>query len=304
MDIHHRYGGVVPELASRDHICKQIPLVRSALQQAGITSDQIDLVAYTAGPGLVGALFVGASLGQSIAWALNKPAIAIHHMEAHLLVPFIHSKSKIHFPFLCLLVSGGHTQLVHVRELGNYELLGESRDDAVGEAFDKVAKQLGLGYPGGPQIEVLAHSAQGNLKPFPRPMMDDPGLDFSFSGLKTHSLLTFQRSNQSQSSKAEIAFAFQQAVIDTLFGKSQRALEQRQLDTLVIAGGVSANQALRKKFLQLEEGNYKLLFPQLDQCTDNGVMIAYAGMLYALKGVKNSSSRIDVFPKWPLAQCR
>ncbi|MEM7303924.1 MAG: tRNA (adenosine(37)-N6)-threonylcarbamoyltransferase complex transferase subunit TsaD, partial [Pseudomonadota bacterium] len=281
VELHAQYGGVVPELASRDHIRKLLPLIQLCLNQAKLKNSDIDAIAYTAGPGLIGALFVGASVGQSMAWALGVPSIPVHHMEAHLLVPFL--ENGVEFPFLCLLVSGGHTMIVKANALGDYTLLGQSRDDAVGEAFDKVAKQLDLGYPGGPAIERLAQSAVIKADQFPRPMIDDSSLDFSFSGLKTHTLLVCQKSNYREHEKAEIAYDFQQAVIDTLYIKCQRALKQTGLDKLVIAGGVSANKKLRDRFSKLEREGINVLFPDLSVCTDNGVMIAYTGLLYALK---------------------
>ena len=284
VEIHAEFGGVVPELASRDHIRKLTPLIKECLQDSGLKLNELDAIAYTAGPGLIGALFVGASFGQSLAWSLGIPSIPVHHMEAHLLVPFLNQASGLSFPFLCLLVSGGHTMIVQANKLGNYQVLGQSRDDAVGEAFDKVAKQLGLGYPGGPLIEQLAKSAINKRDDFPRPMLDHPSLDFSFSGLKTHTLLEFQKSNESESDKAEIAHAFQQAVTETLFVKCQRAIEKTGLETLVVAGGVSANQQLRKQFTQLSDSGVKVMFPDLKVCTDNGLMIAYAGLQYAKIG--------------------
>lgn len=302
IDVHAQYGGVVPELASRDHVRKLVPLIQRCLEQAQITLKELDAIAYTAGPGLVGALFVGASVGQALAWALQKPSVAIHHMEAHLLVPFLDSLQGVEFPFLCLLVSGGHTLLVNAQALGHYQVLGESRDDAVGEAFDKVAQQLGLGYPGGPAIEQLARTSRNILPPFPRPMLDHPSLDFSFSGLKTHTLLCYQNSNKTTTDKADIANAFQDAVITTLYEKCRRALQQTGLQTLVIAGGVSANQQLRKNFGQFATNNTKVMFPDLQRCTDNGVMIAYAGMLYALQNKFQYKSEIEVYPRKHLSQ--
>ena len=298
---HAQHGGVVPELASRDHVRKLIPLIDQCLHQAEISRNELDAIAYTAGPGLVGALFVGASVGQSMAWALQKPSLAIHHMEAHLLVPFLDHGRGVEFPFLCLLVSGGHTLLVHAQALGRYQVLGESRDDAVGEAFDKVAQQLQLGYPGGPAIERLALSGQATLPAFPRPMLEHASLDFSFSGLKTHTLLSYKNSGKTLQENADIAFAFQEAVIETLYEKCRRALEQTKLTTLVVAGGVSANQALRTKFNNLSVSGVNVVFPDLKRCTDNGVMIAYAGLLYALKNKATQDSSITVYPRWSLS---
>ena len=301
VDIHAQYGGVVPELASRDHIRKLSPLVTACLKQADMSLDDIDAVAYTAGPGLIGALFVGASFGQTLAWSLGIPSIAVHHMEAHLLVPFLHQPQGLSFPFLCLLVSGGHTMIVQADNLGDYQVLGQSRDDAVGEAFDKVAKQLGMGYPGGPLIEKLAEQSVNKRDDFPRPMLDHPSLDFSFSGLKTHTLLEYQKSAASEQEKADIAYAFQEAVTDTLFIKCQRAIENTGLDTLVVAGGVSANQRLRQKFDQLSGQGVTTMFPDLKVCTDNGLMIAYAGLQYAKLGKVDNQDGIKVYPRWPLS---
>ncbi|MFK8028024.1 MAG: tRNA (adenosine(37)-N6)-threonylcarbamoyltransferase complex transferase subunit TsaD [Gammaproteobacteria bacterium] len=300
IELHAEYGGVVPELASRDHIRKITPLLKETLKEADLSIGQLDAIAYTAGPGLVGALFVGASVGQSMAWSLGIPSVPVHHMEAHLLVPFLDQASGLRFPFLCLLVSGGHTLIVQANGLGNYQVLGESRDDAVGEAFDKVAKQLELGYPGGPAIENLAKQSLSKRDNFPRPMLDHPSLDFSFSGLKTHTLLEYKKTNQTPEEKADIAYAFQQSVTDTLFAKCQRAIKQTGLDTLVVAGGVSANQSLREKFNQLEGVN--VMFPDLKVCTDNGVMIAYAGLQYALTGKFADTNEIKVYPRWSLQQ--
>lgn len=296
--LHSEYGGVVPELASRDHIRKITPLLKEVLTEAEVQLDSLDAIAYTAGPGLVGALFVGASVGQSLAWSLGIPSIPVHHMEAHLLVPFLEQDEGLQYPFLCLLVSGGHTMIVQAKGLGDYTVLGESRDDAVGEAFDKVAKQLKLGYPGGPAIEKIASTSISKRDDFPRPMTDRPGLDFSFSGLKTHTLLQYKSTSQSQADIADIAHAFQQSVTDTLYIKCQRAIEQTGLTTLVVAGGVSANQLLREKFNQLN--NVNVIFPNLKMCTDNGVMIAYAGLQYALAGRFGEGKQITVHPRWSL----
>lgn len=302
IELHAQYGGVVPELASRDHIRKLIPLLKETLAEADVDLTELDVIAYTAGPGLVGALFVGASVGQSLAWSLGIPSIPVHHMEAHLLVPFLDQPKGIGFPFLCLLVSGGHTMIVKANSLGDYQVLGQSRDDAVGEAFDKVAKQLELGYPGGPAIEQLAKSSITKTDTFPRPMLDHPSLDFSFSGLKTHTLLAYQKTKKTEQEKIEIAYAFQQAIIATLYGKCERAIKQTKLKTLVVAGGVSANHGLREKFAQLTSEGVNVLFPDIRVCTDNGVMIAYAGLQYALKGEVNESREIRVYPRWSLEE--
>jgi N6-L-threonylcarbamoyladenine synthase len=300
IELHAEYGGVVPELASRDHIRKIAPLLKETLSEANLSLGQLDAIAYAAGPGLVGALFVGASVGQSIAWSLGIPSIPVHHMEAHLLVPFLDQDAGLSFPFLCLLVSGGHTMIVQANGLGDYQVLGQSRDDAVGEAFDKVAKQLELGYPGGPAIEKLAKQSISKRDNFPRPMIGHPSLDFSFSGLKTHTLLEYKKTNQTTEEKADIAHAFQKAVSDTLFAKCQRAIEKTGLDTLVVAGGVSANRAIREKFNQLD--NVNVIFPDMKLCTDNGVMIAYAGLQYALAGEFAGTNKIKVYPRWSLQQ--
>lgn len=290
ISLHAEYGGVVPELASRDHVQKLLPLVSECLQQAGLKKNDLDGIAYTAGPGLVGALLVGISVGRSLAWALGIPAIGVHHMEGHLLAPMLESE-KPEFPFVALLVSGGHTQLVHVKAIGDYELLGESLDDAAGEAFDKTAKLLGLPYPGGPELARLALSGQAGRFTFPRPMTDRPGLDFSFSGLKTFAMNTWNAAKASESeqqleqTKADIACAFQEAVVETIMIKCRRALEQTRAETLVMAGGVSANKALRdgmQAFMQKRNG--KVFYPRGEFCTDNGAMIAYTGCQRLLAG--------------------
>ena len=300
IDIHAQHGGVVPELASRDHIRKITPLIKETVSEAKLRLSDLDAVAYTAGPGLVGALFVGASFGQALAWSLGVPSIAVHHMEAHLLVPFLDRPSGLKFPFLCLLVSGGHTMIVQATALGEYQVLGQSRDDAVGEAFDKVAKQLELGYPGGPAIEKLAATSEVKKNDFPKPMLEHTSLDFSFSGLKTHTLLAYQKTQQQEKDKASIAYSFQEAVIDTLYAKCERAIKQSQQNTLVIAGGVSANQALRKKFELLTNQGVEVIFPKLSVCTDNGVMVAYAGLQYALRNEFSNNKEIKVYPRWSL----
>lgn len=279
IDLHQPYGGVVPELASRDHVRKTLPLIKQLLDDAGLTRKQLDGIAYTAGPGLVGALLVGAALGRSLAWALNIPAVGVHHMEGHLLAPLLEHPAP-QFPFVALLVSGGHTMLVHVINVGRYEILGDTRDDAAGEAFDKTAKMLGLPYPGGPALEKLARQGDPKRFRFPRPMTDRPGLDFSFSGLKTFALTTLQNSGNDAQTRADIARAFQDAVIDTFAIKCQRALQHTGLQTLVVAGGVSANAALRTRLDTLaQKNNAQVFYPRLEFCTDNGAMIAFAGSL-------------------------
>jgi len=273
-DMHARFGGVVPELASRDHIRKTLPLIREVLSSGNLAIDDLDAVAYTSGPGLVGALMVGATIGRSFAWARGLPAIAVHHMEGHLLAPLL-SDPKPSLPFVALLVSGGHTQLVRVDAIGRYSLMGESLDDAAGEAFDKTAKLLGLGYPGGPALAALAESGRPGRFTFPKPMTDRPGLNFSFSGLKTAAMTTIQSiDNLSESDRADIANAFEEAVVETLTIKCLRALEQACLSDLVIAGGVAANQRLRQRLGRVAK-NVFYAPPAL--CTDNGAMIAFAG---------------------------
>ena len=277
--MHEVYGGVVPELASRDHVQKLNPLIKATLRDAGLACADLDAIAFTAGPGLIGALLVGATLARSLAWALGIPAIAIHHMEAHLLAPMLEPTPPT-FPFLALLVSGGHTLLVGVENLGCYEILGESLDDAAGEAFDKTAKLLGLGYPGGPAVERLAAQGSAGRFVFPRPMTDRPGLDFSFSGLKTFCANTVREQASDEQTKADIARAFMDAVVDTFVIKCRRALRATGLKTLVVAGGVSANQALRKALDELAHAERaQVFYPQAQFCTDNGAMIAYAGYL-------------------------
>lgn len=295
---HNEYGGVVPELASRDHVRKLIPLVKQVLLDSGLTPDYIAGIAYTAGPGLMGALLVGAATARSLAWAWDVPAIAVHHMEGHLLAPMLQEHPP-KFPFIALLISGGHTMLIEVSALWHYRLLGESLDDAAGEAFDKTAKMLGLDYPGGPALANLALLGEPRFK-FPRPMTDRPGLDFSFSGLKTYTLNAFNASSQTQQDKADIAFAFQQAMAETLVIKCKRALQQTGLKTLVVAGGVSANQEIRR---QLEHMGQKeaaqIYFPRPEFCTDNGAMIAYAGCQRLIAG---QSQGLEIFakPRWPM----
>ncbi|GAA5104056.1 tRNA (adenosine(37)-N6)-threonylcarbamoyltransferase complex transferase subunit TsaD [Orbus sasakiae] len=300
ISLHADYGGVVPELASRDHIRKTVPLIQAALKQANLTRDDIDAVAYTAGPGLIGALLVGASIGRSLAYAWDVPAIAVHHMEGHLLAPMLESHPP-QFPFVALLVSGGHTQLIKVTDIGHYELLGESIDDAAGEAFDKTAKLLGIDYPGGAKLSKLAQAGDSKRFHFPRPMTDRPGLDFSFSGLKTFAANTIHQNQPlSEQTKADIARAFEDALVDTLVIKSKRALEQTGYKSLVIAGGVSANLTLRQRLAELmSKRGGQVYYPRLEFCTDNGAMIAYAGMVH-LKKNQLADLAIDVKPRWPL----
>ncbi|HHD7737481.1 TPA: tRNA (adenosine(37)-N6)-threonylcarbamoyltransferase complex transferase subunit TsaD [Providencia rettgeri] len=299
--VHADYGGVVPELASRDHIRKTVPLIQAALKEANLTSQDIDAVAYTAGPGLVGALMVGATVGRSLAFAWNVPAVAVHHMEGHLLAPMLEDKSP-EFPFVALLVSGGHTQLISVTGIGEYELLGESIDDAAGEAFDKTAKLLGLDYPGGPVLSRMAEQGTAGRFVFPRPMTDRPGLDFSFSGLKTFAANTIRENADDDQTRADIARAFEDAVVDTLAIKCKRALEQTGFKRLVMAGGVSANRALRAKMEDvLKQRGGEVFYARPEFCTDNGAMIALAGLI-RLKGGTTTGLGVTVRPRWPLAE--
>ena len=300
IDLHTEYGGVVPELASRDHVRKTLPMIDQLLHDSGVTAAQVDGVAYTAGPGLIGALLVGASLGRSLALAWGVPAVGVHHMEGHLLAPMLEDAPPA-FPFVALLVSGGHTQLVDVGGLGEYRLLGESLDDAAGEAFDKVAKMLELPYPGGPQVARLAERGDPGRFDFPRPMVNRPGLDFSFSGLKTFTKNTIERCAPiDEQTRADIARAFEEAVVGTLSIKCKRALQQTGLTRLVIAGGVSANQRLRTALtLMTEKIGAEVFYARPQYCTDNGAMIALAGAMRLQSGHREPLA-IDVRPRWPL----
>ena len=301
--IHASYGGVIPELASRDHIRKTLPLIKEAIKDASIKASELDGVAYTAGPGLVGALLVGAAIGRSLAMGWGVSAIGVHHMEGHLLAPMLEPNPPA-FPFVALLVSGGHTQLVRADGIGRYELLGESLDDAAGEAFDKVGKMLGLPYPGGPHLEKLAKYGKTGLYEFPRPMTNRPGLDFSFSGLKTFVRNTIIEQSKGreldEQTRADIARAFQEAVVATIVIKCRRALEQTGLRSLIIAGGVSANTFLREELeTSLEKITSQLFYAQLKFCTDNGAMIAYAGC-QRLQAGQHQGLAINVFPRWSI----
>ncbi|MCK4608737.1 MAG: tRNA (adenosine(37)-N6)-threonylcarbamoyltransferase complex transferase subunit TsaD [Gammaproteobacteria bacterium] len=299
ISLHAKFGGVVPELASRDHIQKTLPLIEQLLDEAKLTKKSIDAVAYTAGPGLVGALLIGATIGRSLGFALQVPTIGVHHMEAHLLAPML-EENPPDFPFVALLVSGGHTMLVKVTEFGSYKLLGESLDDAAGEAFDKVAKMVGLAYPGGPVLAALAKEGNPARFHFPRPMVNRPGLDFSFSGLKTFAMNTVREYGHEPDSKADIARAFQDAVVDTLTIKCKRALKQTGLKQLLVAGGVSANQALRSSLHAMcKKEQAKVNYPRLEFCTDNGAMVAYTGYCRLAAGYKDGLA-IKVHPRWPL----
>ncbi len=305
IDLHRVYGGVVPELASRDHVKRMLPLIRQVLAEADCVATEIDAIAYTAGPGLVGALLVGASCAQALAFAWGIPALGVHHMEGHLLAPMLEEHPP-EFPFVALLVSGGHTQLVRVDGIGQYELLGETLDDAAGEAFDKTAKMIGLNYPGGPEIARLAAQGVPGRFTFPRPMTDRPGLTFSFSGLKTSALNTWQQcqaaGDDTDQTRCDISLAFQQAVVETLTIKCRRALKQTGLARLVIAGGVSANKALRESLdSMLGEFKGKVFYARPQFCTDNGAMIAYAGC-QRLQAGQHEDLAITVQARWPMEQ--
>ncbi|MEE4278856.1 MAG: tRNA (adenosine(37)-N6)-threonylcarbamoyltransferase complex transferase subunit TsaD [Halieaceae bacterium] len=305
VEVHAEYGGVVPELASRDHIRKSLPLVRRVLDDAGLASADLDAVAYTAGPGLVGALMVGATLARALALGWGVPALGVHHMEGHLLAPMLEDEAP-EFPFVALLVSGGHTQLVRVDGIGEYTLLGESLDDAAGEAFDKAAKMLDLPYPGGPHIARLAEGGDPGRFDFPRPMVNRPGLDFSFSGLKTHTLTTIRDLEAAgaldEQTRADVARAFEEAVVSTLVIKCRRALEQEGLDRLVMAGGVSANRNLRAQLAAtLGKQGARVFYPAPQFCTDNGAMIAFAGAQRLAAG-QMDDIELRVRPRWPMVE--
>jgi N6-L-threonylcarbamoyladenine synthase len=310
---HKEYGGVVPELAARDHIRKVLPLVDATLEKSGCSADSIDGVAYTAGPGLAGALLAGSAVAKGLAYGWNVPTIGVHHMEGHMLAPML-EEEKPAFPFIALLVSGGHSLLALVKGIGEYQILGQTVDDAVGEAFDKTAKILGLGYPGGPIISKMAESGRENRYRFPRPMTDRPGLDFSYSGLKTFALTTVEQEiakldnikqgelpSLDEQTVADIAWAFQDAAVDTLVIKSKRALEQTGVKNLVVAGGVGANRRLREKLSEMAESiNGKLYYPRIEFCTDNGAMIAYAGAMRFHQAAQDLA--FEVKPRWSLEE--
>lgn len=305
--VHAEYGGVVPELASRDHVRKGVPLIREVMAEAGHDISDLDGIAYTRGPGLVGALLVGACLGRSLAWSLKIPAVGVHHMEGHLLAPMLEEKAP-EFPFIALLVSGGHTQLVKVTGIGEYELLGESLDDAAGEAFDKAAKMMGLPYPGGPQLSRMADEGNAERFRFPRPMTDRPGLDFSFSGLKTFTRTTILQCAVdgvlSEQDKKDISAGFQLAVVETLAIKCKRAMKQTGIARLIIAGGVGANSLLRQRLSEMtEEMGGKVFYPRPELCTDNGAMIAYAGAQRLLAG-ESAELAVSCVPRWPMTELR
>ncbi len=306
--MHAAYGGVVPELASRDHVRRIIPLTRAVLQEAGLSLHDVSAVAYTAGPGLAGALLVGASVAQSLAWSLSLPAIPIHHLEGHLLSPRLADPCPA-FPFVALLVSGGHTQLMRVDDVGRYTLLGETMDDAAGEAFDKTAKLLGLGYPGGPALARLAEQGNPDAISLPRPMLHSGNLDFSFSGLKTAVLTRLKEAQAlevvSETLAADLAAATQQAIIEVLVAKSIKALDQTGLKRLVVAGGVGANRLLRAKLAHaLTKRQAEAFFPPVELCTDNGAMIAFAAAQRIARGMVDLTDHqhgFDVRPRWDLA---
>jgi N6-L-threonylcarbamoyladenine synthase len=301
VELHARFGGVVPELASRDHVRKIVPLTREVLSRAGRTLDDLDGIAYTAGPGLMGALLVGATFGRTLAWSLGIPAVGVHHMEAHLLAPLL-AEHEPPLPFVALLVSGGHTQLVRVDGIGQYELLGESVDDAAGEAFDKAAKMLGLGFPGGPALARAAERGTRGRFRFPRPMTDRPGLDFSFSGLKTYTLTTVKACEPlSEQDRADISLAFEEAVVETILIKCRRAMAETGIRHLVIAGGVSANRRLRERLDRDLDAHVHYAPPRL--CTDNGAMIAYAGCLRLMAG-ECAPLEVAIRARWPMTDLR
>ncbi len=295
VDLHAVYGGVVPEIASRDHVRMLLPLIQQVMSEAGV--EKPDAIAYTAGPGLVGALMVGGGMANGLGLAWDCPVIPVHHMEGHLLAPMLEDEPP-EFPFLALLVSGGHTMLIAVRALGDYRLLGTTLDDAVGEAFDKTAKLLGLGYPGGPALAALAENGDDTAYSFPRPMLQKPGFDFSFSGLKTAVMLQVRRAEASGSLRREdIAASFQRAAVDTLIGRAIKAAKSEQLDRIVVAGGVGANKLLRKEIAERFDG--QVFYPRMEFCTDNGAMIAVAGAMRLAEA--RSAEIIKAQPRWPLA---
>ncbi len=304
--VHAEFGGVVPELASRDHVRHLLPMIEGLLQDSGVARTDLGGVAYTAGPGLLGALLVGSAFGAGLAFALGVPAIEVHHMEGHVLAPML-DDATIKPPFAALLVSGGHTMLVAVPEIGRYEVLGESLDDAVGEVFDKVAKQMGLGYPGGAALARLAEAGrspgEAGLVAFPRPMTDRPGLEFSFSGLKTRAMLALRQVGDSEQGRADVARALQEAIVDTLVIKCTRALDQVGMRNVVVAGGVGANLHLRARLSQaLEKRGGRAFFPRQAFCTDNAAMIAYVGWLRLMVGQGRQVSGFAARARWPLDQ--
>ena len=303
VELHAGYGGVVPELASRDHVRKLLPLIKKVLAEAGTSPAEIDGIAYTAGPGLIGALLVGACVGRSLAWAWGVPAVGVHHMEGHLLAPMLESPAP-EFPFIALLVSGGHSMLVEVAGLGRYRVLGETLDDAAGEAFDKTAKALGLGYPGGPELARIAERGRPGRLSLPRPMLNRPGLDFSFSGLKTAVVIGIRAMSLDEQAKADVAWEFQEAIVEVLVGKSLRAVRETGIRRLVVAGGVGANRRLRARLAEAaRDVGAEVYYPRLEFCTDNGAMIAYAGMLRLAAG-EAAGPAIEARARWDLETLR
>ena len=306
VEMHQAYGGVVPELASRDHIRRTVPLIETVLDAAPADFKDIDVIAYTQGPGLAGALLVGAGVAHGLAFALDRPLIGIHHLEGHLLSPLLSAEAPP-FPFIALLVSGGHTQLMRVESVGRYRLLGETQDDAAGEAFDKTAKLLGLPYPGGPALSRLAQFGVPGAWDLPRPMLRSEHLDFSFSGLKTAVMVAVKSqagANLCEQAKADLALAFEEAITEVLVVKSMRALKREGLDRLVVAGGVGANQRLRAELVDAGRlRGVRVYFPELEWCTDNGAMIALAGALRIEAGVETPTRNhaFNVHPRWDLA---
>jgi N6-L-threonylcarbamoyladenine synthase len=299
IELHRVFGGVVPELASRDHVRRLLPLVRSVMAEAQTKPEGLDGVAYTAGPGLIGALLTGASLARSLAYAWKVPALGVHHLEGHLLAPLLEPEPPP-FPHVALLVSGGHTMLIEVREIGDYRLLGETRDDAAGEAFDKTAKLLGLPYPGGPELARLAEQGRPGTFNFPRPMLDRPGLEFSFSGLKTAVVHALRGREMTDAVRADVAEGVQRSIVETLTTKALRALEATGLDTLVVSGGVSANRSLRARLAEAaRRQGARVYYPRIEFCTDNAAMIAVAG-LARLQAGQHDGLAIQARARWPL----
>ena len=301
IDLHAEYGGVVPELASRDHIRYIIPLINQLLNKTSIAKEAINAIAYTAGPGLSGALLVGSTVGESLSFALGIPSIPVHHLEGHLLAPMLEDTKPV-FPFLALLVSGGHTQIIHVKQIGQYDIVGDTLDDAAGEAFDKTAQLLGLGYPGGAALSKLAESGKPKYD-LPKPMLHSKDFDFSFSGLKTAVLTLVKKQPElTDTIKANIAASFQESITEVLIYKTLKAMNSLNLNQIVVSGGVGANKQLREKLTKSsQEDNFQLFFPSLEFCTDNGAMIALAGYLrYALSEKKDY--RFTVMPRWRLTE--